>query len=149
MEKISTFNKFLAAGTVLAFILIGIAGIYAVHVAELALSPKQENTHTQNPLLSSRSEQPPIDNGIPTIPGVKIYSAEKDADIIIRETEKNELQFAENHHKGTVDNSNSDLMRKKEQFAAERLLFLQKVESAPTREERIKLIKEFRQHCKN
>ena len=149
MNKTLNFNRFLAAGIVTALILMSIAAIYIARVMELRISRDQAEQN-RNPLLYRQSEEEYFDSDVPEIPGVKVYNAQKDADIIISETQRKESDFKQNQTAKFADKKKINtqrLMRKKDQFAAERLLFLQKIEASETKEERLKLIKELRQIC--
>ena len=150
MGKTSNFNRVLAAGIVIALVLMGIAAIYAARIVELAISQK-ESGENRNPLLHIQRETVVPDSGDPEIPGVTVYNAKQDAATIIKETRQQELNFTQSNTANSADKEyrkSQRLIKEKDQFAAERLIFLQKIESAKTREERIKLIEELRQHCK-
>jgi len=157
--KDKTAHLLLAAGTVTALILLGIAAIYAVWVAdnrkdpfiltreEVAGDEKRKNGNSLNPLIKGLTESKSIDNGTPHIPGVKIYSAEQDSDLIKADKKNYEEDFQQNiietKSSETVKNQ-QELLKQRNMFAAKRLEFLQKLEIAKTKDERLRLIEGFK-----
>ncbi len=149
MQNSFSFNKLLAAGMVTALILLGIAAIYAVRVIELRTGHDAIKSDS-NPLIYGKNETEPIDNGVPQIPGIRVYSAQNDADQILIDTHQKEIEFQKNTDAKFADKNHRKYMQQmnlKNTFAAERLLFLQKIEAAETKEERLKLIEELRIRC--
>ena len=150
MQKSFNFNKLLATGMVVGLILLGIAAIYAVRVMELQAGSSNSKKEG-NPLIYGKDESELIDNGVPQIPGVKVYSAKRDADQIIIESPQQKLDFKK---RTTAKFANKEqdlqieLMRQKDKFAAERLQFLQKIENAKSKEERLRLIEKLQALCK-
>ena len=147
------FNRLLALGVVIALILFGIAAIYAVYVYEKKLEADSAGDHV-NPIFGNikgavetgENPLPSDNNDIPDIPGVRVYSAEKDADLIDADAAAREKEFNKNIHSETDDSdaeNRKNILIEKNRFAAERLEFLKKVEAAETREERQRLIRQF------
>ncbi len=146
MQDSFSFNKLLATGMVTGLILLGIAAIYAVRVMELH-TETTENRTNGNPLIYEKEGYEPLDSGVPQIPGVKIYSAKNDADQILLESKQSELDFKKRSTAKFADKEQAKYikqMKQKNEFAAERLAFLQKIEVATTKEERLRLIEELR-----
>ncbi len=138
----------LVVGIVIALILLGIAAIYAVTVFEKQLEQEADRKN-KNPLLLNIDEEV-IHEGKTEIPSVTVSHAEEDIIEINRDAEKRQTQFRERMKKGNLipdTEEERQLMQKKNNFAAERLSFLRKIEEAETKAERIRLIKELQKLC--
>ena len=149
MQHSFNFNKLLATGMVTGLILIGIAAIYAVRVMELQAESAGDKT-VGNPLIYGKTNTKLIDNGVPQIPGVKVYSAKNDVDQIMMGRQQHEFDFKKRSTAKFADKElgkHIKLMNQKDAFAAKRLLFLQKIENAKSKEERRKLIEELQALC--
>jgi hypothetical protein len=142
--KSKTINLLLASGTVIAMILLGIAAIYAVWVADhRGNSTEPINKNRSNPLIYRKEGASAIDKSTPKIPGITVYRAEKDADCILADAKERESEFRRSITKKPSTKameSSQKLMQKRDNFAAERLELLRKIEAAKTKEERYQLI---------
>ena len=152
MNQIFSFNRVLAGGMVLALVLLGVATIYAVRVMEIRTLNAQCPKVTANPLISGISNSDEIDSGTPEIPGVKVYSAEKDADLIQLDAKEREYEFRKSCSAKVADKDlqkDQVLILKRDKFAAERLAFLKQIEAAKTKEERQRLIDKLEKLCQS
>jgi hypothetical protein len=142
-------------------ILLGIAAIYAVWVADhqggLLTSHIKRNEFSksflqaeQNPLIGRGVNSTDIDVGVPSIPGVEVYSAEHDIDRIKIDAKQREENFERSIIKPSaskVIERQQKLMIKRNNFAGKRLEFLHKIEVAKTKDERLQLIKGLKKLC--
>jgi len=92
-------------------------------------------TNSDHPLLLMDSQ----DEGSLTIPGVKVYDAESDLNDLDEDRLQREEEFTQVI--SSSQESNSDMIIKRDQFASKKIFLLKKIEAAKTKEERLKYIK--------
>ena len=135
------FLRLLAAGVVFAMVLFAIAALYALHLFDRKMQMDEASKGSSNPLIGSSVKSDKVDDAPEEIGGVRVYNAEKDAPLIYADVKVAEKQFEKSLASGKI--SNAELMQKRNQFAAERLALLKKLESVTSPAERKKLIDEF------
>ena len=149
MNQMFSFNRVLAGGMVFALILLGIAAIYALRVMEIRALNAQCPKVTANPLISRISNSDEIDSGTPDIPGVKVYSAERDMYLIQLDANEREREFRKICSAKIADEDlqkEQIMILKRDLFTAKRLVFLKALEAAKTKEERQKVLDEFKKN---
>ena len=141
------FLRVLAAGTVIAVILLALLAFYFLRVYEKKLDIEASAVRKDhNPLLTdenSRNEE----YGTPDIPGVRVYDAVRDADIL----ELNGHKYSEEFEKlvlsvekdKTLTGNELSLFRKKNDFAGRRMELLKQLEKAGSRSERERIMKKL------
>lgn len=99
----------------------------------------------ENPIFTNNNG---LQSDIPEIPGKKVYDVRNDIDELEKDAPKRDEQFYENINQMEQNGSNSDelkMLKQRDQFAAEKLEYLKKIEKAKTKEERQSLINQLRE----
>jgi len=107
------------------------------------LNPDQNDKNSMNPLFFISDDD---DMDTPESVGVKVYDVRKDRSEIDKNTASYKKRFQSNLKQLESSESGleeAEMIRKKDNFAAEKLELLQKIDQAKTREERAMFIKEL------
>lgn len=127
----------------LLFLLLGAAAALLVFrfIAD-KMNPGLSSENSKNPLFFTGQE----DDDIPDIPGLKVYDVRKDLPAIANDSTKHQNDFDKGLKELSKDEKMArdlEMMKKRDQFAGEKLELLKKIDDAENRKERIKAIREL------
>ena len=129
----------------LMFLILGIlAALFVFRYLAGQMNPNLSDKDSVNPLFFTGEENQ--DDDVPDIPGTKVYDIRKDVPEIEKDSSLHKEQFQQNLkqiEKNDKQAADAEMMKKRDNFAAEKLDFLRRIEQAESKEERVRLIREL------